>query len=377
MAVNIIHIPSYALSDNPVVLTLSNTGDADETVTVKVGTLIKQETIFTESYVVAKKGVLFVDVSEVLKSNVATPELPDGSDDTSDVSGGFGTVNGVRFIILHGESVLHTSSLQVRYGKFSDRELLRRELTSEALIKEKLIEQRSNPNKVNPAPFFSLRNHSYAVNLYEGELLPLFFMSKENCTVRVLTSSGEEVHSNALEAYGSAQFEGIPLHTFYLDLAPLVTDERKYFKVILGGNDAQAVHVTLSPNPTTRALHEVMFLSSLGFYEKLLLTGTATRTRNLEGAGDDGEAPTRQEFVPHIQLYRKVGVRRNVKETITLSAGYTTPDRLLLVADMMNSERIYLDGEAVICTSSELVTNADTDTTEPREVELTFMLANT
>jgi hypothetical protein len=376
MAISVNHIPACGATGNPFVLSFGNSGSADEAILIEATSLHTGLPLLSESYVAPKNSALHVDLSAALQLAVEAPELPDESDDTSDVAGGYGTLPGVRLTVRQGGAALHTSTPQALYGSFPCGELLRRGLTSEALVAEKVVAQQSDPGKVNPAPFFSVRSRRYAVNLYEGELMPLFFMAREDCTVRVLNSSGVEVCYRQLPAHAYGAYDGAPLQVRYLDLSPLVTEAQKYFKVILGGSAAQAVHVALSPNPVGRFLHEVVFLSSLGFYEKLLLTGSAVRTRRFEASGDEGDAPTRQALIPELQLYRKVGVRREVQESITLTAGYATPDRLQVIADMANSERIYLDGEAAICTSSELVTHADSDSTEPREVELTFLIKN-
>jgi hypothetical protein len=364
MAANIqdITIPQYAMSDNPIVLSARNTGNADGNITVSV---IGGALVFSNSYLIRADGTAhYFDVSEVVKVTTKIPSLPPAPADVVGVTG----MEGLVYVVVTGEGVNVSQLIYTFYGQLPIRELLRRGCTSAALLAEKFIEAQSNPGKAIPAPFFSVRSRSYAVNLYEGELTPLCFMSAEPVSLRVFNSVGAEVH-----AYNGGSGGG--LRTYVLNLAPLVSASRKYFKIVFAGNAASPVHVSLSPNPQSRYLHEAVFLSSMGFYEKLLLTGAASRTRAFTGGGGEEEAATRQELLPALQLYRKVGVRRDVTETITLSAGYADADRLAVIADMVNSERILLDGEPVICTSSELVTRADDDLTEPREVELTFLSA--
>lgn len=358
-------MPSYATLGNPIVLTAINGGSKDQELTVALCRYGNNEAVlFSESYMVLKtRAILYVDISEVVKAFVETPSLPvlPGS-----VVGVHGAVD--RFALLTNTG---NKEIAILYGQLPAGELIRRGRTSYELIREKLVGAYTFEARDIPAPFFSVRSRSYAVNLYEGELMPLYFMSETAFELKVFDSGGVEVHR-----YSYSENDG-PLTTFYLNLAPLVTASRKYFRVVFNGNASQPIHVTLSPNPKSRVLHTVTFLNSLGFYEKLLLTGAATRTRGFKSAGeDDGEGATRQEFLPELQLYRKYGVRRDVKETITLMAGYSTPERLPVIADMVNSERILLDGEPVICTTNEMVTSADADQTEPREVELTFTVAD-
>ena len=361
-------LPSYAMLGNPIVLTAVSNNSEDKELTVALCRYGNSEDVlFSESYVVRKNRVpLYVDISDVLKAFVALPALPALP---ISVAGAHGALS--RFLLLTNTTAGSSKEIAILYGQFPAGELIRRELSSSALMREKLVGVYANEARDTPAPFFSLRSRAYAVNLYEGELMPLYFMSETAFELKVFDSGGAEVHR-----YSYSIGDGQPT-VFYLHLAPLVTALRKYFKVVFNGSAAQTIHVALSPNPQSRSLRTATFLNSLGFYEKLLLTGAASRARSFEGAdGDDCNAPTRQEFLPELQLYRARGVRREVKERITLQAGYATPDRLLVIADMVNSERILLDGEPVVCTSSEIVTSADADSAEPREVELTFTVAN-
>jgi hypothetical protein len=363
-----IQAPQYAMSGNPVVVSARNAGDADGLLTVAVSRSLDRAAaaIFTGSYTLRAGGAAhYFDVGEVVKSAMELPPLPSLP---SAVVGAYGG-GAVTLYLYAGDSF--TQRLSALYGQLPSGELLRRGCSAEALIAEKLVEQASNPGKAIPAPFFSVRSRAYTVNLYEAELTPLFFMSRENFLIRVMDADGAQVSSHSISTSDAAS----GLSAFYLNLAPLVTPHRKYFRVVFGDNHARALHVTLSPNPAVRALRTVTFLNSLGFYEKLLLTGEASRTRSFAAAGGDEAGATRQELVPPLQLYRKLGVRRDAQDSITLMAGYATADRLAVVADMVNSERILLDGEPVVCTTSELATRSDADLREPREVELTFMVA--
>jgi hypothetical protein len=353
------------MSGNPFVVSARNTGDADGSLTVRLSRTAQHadSPIFSDSYIIRSGGAVhYFDVGEVVKSAVEMPPLPSTPSDVADVSSAFGN----RLFIQVGESFY--SWFRPGYGQFPAGELLRRGCSASALLEEKFIAQSTNPGKAIPSPFFSVRSRAYTVSMYEAELMPLHFMSQEDVSLKVFDSAGAQVFSYSRVAASTGA-------AFYLNLAPLVTPYRKYFKVVFGDNHAQAVHVTLSPNPPARTLRTVTFLNSLGFYEKLLLTGSASRTRSFVSAGGDGEGATRQELAPALQLYRKLGVRRDVEDSITLMAGYSTADRLAVIADMVNSERILLDGEPVICTTGELVTRSDADQTEPREVALTFLLA--
>jgi uncharacterized repeat protein (TIGR02543 family) len=339
-------LPVWSYARNPLLLKVDGdaVGLADE-LSVRVGVGSSASTLFEEDYRLID-GALRFDLSEVARVSVSPPAPP--------AAGGAALQLVGECPRLYVNGIPATWML---YGGFSEAALLAAGAESSQLISERLL----SPQSTNP--FMTVRGGaggSSAVSFYEEEVLPLCFALKpdEGTSVLVQTTSG------ASHRYAAAAAPSFRIYA--LNLKPLVSDAAKYFKVTLRQS---VVHVAVEPTPPSRRRRAVDFLNSLGAWERLLLFGSATERL---AAKEGDEAVEVNAFDAAAHLFRRQAVRRERRRTLTIAAGYASQHRLNAIADMVGSERILLDGQEALCTSSELVTYADADRVAPREVELTF-----
>jgi hypothetical protein len=352
-----VRIPRYAMAGNPLVVCLSNTGNAVGEALVEVSA--QGATLWQETYTVGGGASVYADLREVVEPLVSPPELAPAGEG----SGALGVAHTPQRILLSvtWDDGVASSDVLLLYGAFPPGDLLRHGCTASQLITERLVGAQL-PATPRPSPFFTVRNRSYLVELHEDEASPLCFLAESPTDVAVYNSLGSPV--DAFRATASS-FPAL----FYFNPAPLMGGGRRYFKLVFSGNEAEAVHVCITPNPRARHLRALEYLGSLGCYERLTLCGEKSVTTQFDESEEEAQL---NELLPALQVYRRRGVRRSGKRRIRLTTS-AAGGRLLAIKDMVGSERIRLDGEEVVCTSAEVETYADADRTAPREVELAFL----
>ena len=343
-------VQPYAMTGNPIAVTMTSTGEDAELVRLLI-TCGGME--FVETY--RLKGTLCIDVADVLSSAAAPAELLQ-LDTVLRLVNPLPQAQVQLKDSYNAAAVTETCTLF--YGGFGEDKLAAINGTSADLITARLLAADSQN------PFMTTRSSTPSIAMREGEVQPLCFAAAggETVTVEVTTSDNE---TRTYDTESSAQ-----ARLLALDLRPLINDSCKHFTVKLRNS---VVHVAITPNPTARRVRLATFLNSLGVYESLMLTGQA-EVKSSVAESDDAALNL---FNSRTLLYERQRARRGITDSITLYAGYRTPDEVAFLNDLIISPHILLDGRSAVCTTTELISYADTDSAEPREVELTFEYAVT
>ncbi len=339
--------PQYAMVGNPVVATMQNT-DAAQVVYLEVAC---GDIAFSDSYTLA--GLLHVNVAELLQTAVTSIPQPVAGTEVLKVV----RTNPIATITLKNSqgAVVATKTCTLLWGGYGEDLLAERNTTSGALVESMLL---------GSAPFMTARTTGSAITMCQAELQPLYFITAagEEASVEITNSRGEK------QTYAA---DAGPSRLFALDMRLLVNLATMYLKIKLR---TCTVHVSITQTPVTTQQRIATFLNSYGVYERMLLTGQGQHISTLAESEEGGNI---SRFNTATQLFERQSQPRAVTDSITLYAGYKSREDLALINALVMSRHILLDGRQVLCKATELIPFTDTDTREPREVELPFEYAVT
>lgn len=205
------------------------------------------------------------------------------------------------------------------------------------------------------------------VHVRENELLPFYCCSVFQAIVEVYDVDGKLLGRSNLQG----GYETPYLHS--LDLRDLSSSGTRYFKVLFierysSVNLVRTIHVCVTPARTGTNVRYIDFENTYGVIERIAVSGMGSET--ITYSEDD---PTSFLVLNEgVQLPQKRGLRRNGTKGISLFAGYGSQDELRFLRSMAESDVIYLDGERVLCKTTDLTTFSDKDKFSEREVELNF-----
>ncbi|MGL5913210.1 MAG: hypothetical protein ACRCZB_03515 [Bacteroidales bacterium] len=326
------YIKQTQFSGNPICLHFVNDTAIDSTAELRVSI---GSSIFTENYMVKGFGNLTIDLQEILQDMVSMPQ------ENNEVQNSvLYKARGYTSIFINAGAEVLQKNIRLFYGGISE------DIISDSLDSDDEFNQLLNK-------ILSTRNHNNIINVAMEELRPLMFFIDKSVIVQVHNSLGQLVFE------GQTDYD---ICVYALNLSSFINEEEKYFKITIGETIAYLCIVESPKKPARLAT----FINSYGVYESLLLTGEGSKTRQMDSVDEVNR------FDSTRQMYLRTGQRKGSTEVLMLYAGYKTVHELQFINDLISSERIYIDGKEMMCTTEEHVEYADTDIYTPREVELTF-----
>ena len=179
--------------------------------------------------------------------------------------------------------------------------------------------------------FFSLRGTDSLLLVRETEIIPLLFIYPPSGTLSVRCNSETLALSGTAYAMYALNLEAIR-RKFYEDHDFI----GNLFEILLSGSLVISIGITQSEFTKDRYL--LRFLNSLGAYDLLECTGSASRSTEYDDDTSYGE------YDPTVDGYVTRRDRRRSRQSLSVSTGLMDEDRVIFLQDLLASEDVTLLG---------------------------------
>lgn len=178
--------------------------------------------------------------------------------------------------------------------------------------------------------FFSLRETEGMIVLRETELSPLLFIYPSG-TLTIVS----EQHTLALSGTNGSLY-GLNIERIRRTIYDTYHVIANTFTLKLG--TSKVIDIVITPATLSREHYYLRYLNSLGAYDMLDLTGTATRGQ------DDADDNSHGVFDKTVDGYVLERERRSTRLSLKLDSGILSEYRMILFEDMLSSSDVTLLG---------------------------------